>query len=147
MRMIPGSRRLASIFLLLAPVYVAAACLARNRAPSSDPAPFTTAMNERTIKLNQPIETRQVRGLILRSQAENRTLPRATIEIRGDGTKGRVKRVTSDDRGRFHFGGLRAGTYEFKVMLYGFQSVSGTILVSKDAPKNSRVNIEMPPAV
>lgn len=139
--------RVLALALVTATPGVAAKWPRQARAQAADPAPFSKALNEHTISVNQPFETREIRGLILRSQGEDRRVPHARVELRGDATKGRVRHVVSDDHGRFRFKHLRQGSYEFKVTLDGFQSVTGTILVSKKAPKKNRVNIEMPPAV
>jgi len=40
-------------------------------------------------------------------------------------------------------GRVPLGTYKFKATLSGFQSVTGTIVVSKEAPKKDEVKIQM----
>jgi hypothetical protein len=108
------------------------------------PEPFKQSATEHIIRtVQQPFEVRSIQGVVIEKVADLSPFPDVAFEVRGAGTNGKVIRVTTDDRGRFRFGHLPDGTYEFKATLNGFQSVEGKILLSKKAPRRNRIAIEM----
>lgn len=106
--------------------------------------PFKQSPTEHIIiTLEQPFRVRAVRGTITETVGDLSPLPDVAFEVRGPGTNGKVRGTATDERGQFKIDGLPEGTYEFKVTLNGFQSVEGTIVLSKKAPRHNRVKIEM----
>jgi hypothetical protein len=108
------------------------------------PEPFTTLPSEHmTNTIAEPFETRSVRGTIVRKQGDLGPLEDVIFEVRGSGTNGKIRRVVTDDHGRFRIDLLPDGLYDFKASLNGFQCVVGQIVVSKKAPRKNRITIEM----
>ncbi len=106
---------------------------------------FTKSPTEHIInRIEQPFAVRSVKGIISR-QTGGPTEPLANVlfEIQGPGTDRKIRRATTDDNGHFKIGHVPAGTYKFKVTLNGFQSVMGTITVSREAPKADEIKIAM----
>ena len=106
---------------------------------------FTRSPTEHIIsELEQPFHVQSVRGLVTRKAAGQDPLQDVLVEIKGPGDHDEIRRTKTDRQGQFRIGHVAAGTYTFKVTLIGFQSVVGTIIVSKSAAKDSRINIAMP---
>jgi len=82
---------------------------------------------------------RSIRGVIKIPDGE--PLPEVIIEIR-DGA-GNVRGVQTKERGEFRMPNVAIGTYDFKFTKNGFQSIVGTIEVSKSAPRRIRIALEM----
>ncbi len=105
---------------------------------------FTKSSSEHIIiQLEPPFVVRSVKGIVRRAQGDGERLPNVLIEIQGPGTDRRIRRATSDDRGRFEIRHVPEGTYRFKTTLNGFQSVMGTITVSKKATKQDEIKIKI----
>ena len=104
---------------------------------------FTRSPTEHIInRIDDPFVVRSVSGVVtLHHQAE--PLAGVLLEIEGQGTDKRLRKSISDESGRFHIRGVPSGTYYFKATRNGFQSVIGTLIVSRKAPKGSAVKIEM----
>lgn len=108
------------------------------------PEPFTELPSEHMINtIAEPFKTRSVRGTVVRKQGDLGPLADVIFEVRGSGTHGEIRRVVTDEHGRFRIDHLPEGVYDFKASLDGFQSVLGQIVVSKKAPRNRRITIEM----
>jgi hypothetical protein len=106
---------------------------------------FTKSPGEHiVVQLEQPFVVRSVKGIVRRAQGDEEPLPHVLIEIQGPGNDRRIRRATSDGRGRFEIGHVAGGTYRFKMTLNGLQSIVGTITVSKKAAKQDELKIEMP---
>jgi hypothetical protein len=54
-----------------------------------------------------------------------------------------IRRATTDDHRRFRILDVPPGRYRFKTTLMSFQSLMGTILVTKKAGKRDMINIEL----
>ena len=105
---------------------------------------FTKSPTEGIIvELTQPFVVGSVRGIITRDQ-DPEPLPDVLIEIRGPSSDKTIMRATTDKYGRFKIRDVAEGTYRFKTTLNGFQSVMGTITVSKRASKQKKIKIGMP---
>jgi hypothetical protein len=106
---------------------------------------FTKSPNEHIInQIEHPFVVRSVQGTVSR-QAGGPTEPLANVlfEIEGPDTDRKLRHATTDENGRFKMGHVPAGTHKFKATLNGFQSVMGTITVSKEAPKTDKIKITM----
>lgn len=106
---------------------------------------FTKSPTEHIInRIEQPFAVQSIKGIISR-QTGGPTEPLANVlfEIQGPGTDRKIRRATTDGNGHFKIGHVPAGSYEFKATLDGFQSVMGTITVSKRAPKANEIKIAM----
>ena len=123
-------------------LFLAITTLAPAQGPPNEE--FTQSPNEHFIdRQEQPFEVRVVQGVITRETESDGPLRDVVFEIRGSGTHGRVKRAVTDEHGRFKIGGVPDGTYEFKATLSGFQSIMGTIVVSKKKSKQDQIKIGM----
>jgi hypothetical protein len=105
---------------------------------------FTKSPTENIInQIEQPFVVRSVAGIINRKQGDQGPLPDVLFEIQGPGTDRKIRRSKTDQRGRFKMGHVPDGSYKFKATLNGFQSLMGTITVSKQAPKTDKIEIAM----
>ena len=84
-----------------------------------------------------------MRGVVSRKEEHHEPLPNVLFEIQGPSTGKKIRRATTDEHGRFKIGHVPAGTYKFKATLDGFQSVMGTITISKNATTENEIRIEM----
>ena len=109
---------------------------------------FTRSPTEHIIlDIEQPFVVRRVEGSVhLGNDALERPLPNVLIEIQGPGNDKRIRHTTTDAHGRFRIRSVPAGTYRFKTTLNGYQSVMGTIVLSRKAG-NSKILITMPVGV
>ena len=74
-------------------------------------------------------------GIVL--DAAGAALPGATIEVLFDG---RVQMtVTADARGAFTLTGLPPASYQMRVVLAGFKTFSGTIVIGRSASRSLRI--------
>jgi hypothetical protein len=105
---------------------------------------FTKSPTEHIInQLDQPIVVRSMRGVVSRKEGHHEPLPNVLFEIQGPSTGKKIRRATTGEHGRFKIGYAPAGTYKFKATLNGFQSVMGTITVSKEATTENEIRLEM----
>jgi hypothetical protein len=99
------------------------------------------------IQIEQPFAVRSVNGTIVRNHDSQEPLAGVLFEIEGPGGDRKIRRATTDAHGRFKISHVPMGTYKFKATLNGFQSVMGTIVVSKAAGEKDDVKFEMPVGV
>ena len=66
------------------------------------------------------------------------------FEIRGPGNQERIRAAKTGSDGRFKIGRVPEGIYTFKATRDGFQSVVGTLIVSKRTDRRQTIKIEMP---
>jgi len=66
------------------------------------------------------------------------------FEIEGPGQERTILHGQTDGHGHFKISRVPEGTYRFKATLKGFSSVMGTIVVSRDAARSSKITIKMP---
>ena len=90
-----------------------------------------------------PIIVRRIGGIIRSEGGEWPAWVEVIFEIRGPGTVTKIRGVLADQQGRFKMGSLPSGSYSFKATANGWQSVVGTIIVSKDA-NPGEVDLLMP---
>lgn len=109
---------------------------------------FTKSPTEHIInRIEKPFVVRSVAGVISRRQGDQGALPGVVFEIQGPGTDQRIRRSRTNERGRFAIRHVPEGTYKFKATLNGYQSMMGTITVSKEAAQAEEINIAMPAGV
>ena len=103
---------------------------------------FTRSPTEHIIvQIDQPFVVREVRGTI--RFAGHDPLSDVLFEVQGPGAITEIKHATSDKHGRFRISSLPTGIYRFKTTLDGFQSIMGSIVISKKAAKRNEINLEM----
>ena len=95
------------------------------------------------VRMEEPFVVRSINGLIIREQSNKEPLTGVLFEIQGPGDERTMRQATTDEHGRFKMGRVPLGTYKFKATFNGFQSVMGTIVVSKAAAQKDEVKIEM----
>jgi hypothetical protein len=118
--------------------------LALVAASAQDKHGFTKSPTEHIInKLNQPFAVQSVSGVVTRGEGNQEPLRDAVVEIKGPGKQERLRRTKTDDLGQFRINHVPVGTYIFKVTLSGYQSVIGTVIVSKKAARGSSIKIAM----
>lgn len=109
---------------------------------------FTKSPTEHIInQIEQPFVVRSVAGVISRMQGDQGPLPDVLFEIQGPSTDRKIRRSKTDQHGRFKIGHVPEGAYKFKATLNGFQSMMGTITVSKKAAKTDEIKFAMPVGV
>jgi len=109
---------------------------------------FTKSPTEHVInQIEQPFFVRSVAGVISRKQGDQGPLPDVLFEVQGPGTDRKIRRSKTDEHGRFRIRHVAEGSYKFKATLNGFQSMMGTIKVSKEAAKTDEIKIAMPVGV
>lgn len=102
---------------------------------------FTKSSTEHIIiEIGKPFVVRDVAGSF--HHGDDR-LPGVLLEIQGPGDDKKIRSTMSDDSGRFKIKRVPQGTYRFKTTLNGFESVMGTIIVSKKAHSSS-IQIKIP---
>src|SRR6266850_3936894 len=93
---------------------------------------FTKSPTEHIVnQIEQPFLVGSVSGVIIRKEGYREPLPNVLFEIEGPAPERRIRQGKTDEHGRFRIGRVPVGTYKFKATLNGFQSVTGTIIVSK----------------
>src|SRR6266540_6652302 len=106
---------------------------------------FTRSPTEHIInQIEQPFVVRSVQGMVIRKEGFREPLAGVLFEIQGPGTDRKIRRGTTDKYGRFRIGHVPQGTYKFKATLNRFQSVMGSIIVSKRAGNTDEIKVEMP---
>ena len=97
--------------------------------------------------VDAPIHVSQVRGSI---RSAGGAWPRdveVLFEIRGPGEATRIWSARADEQGRFVIRDVPAGTYCFRAMAVGWQSVVGRVVVGQGAPPNQMVSLTLRPGV
>ena len=114
---------------------------AQERATVGD---FTRSPTEHIInRIDEPLVVRSVTGIISRRQGDLGPLPNVLFEIQGPGVDRKIRRAKTDKHGRVKIRHVPLGTYKFKATLDGFQSMMGTVTVSKETDKTAEIKIEM----
>ena len=130
--------RLASGLLLVA---LAVSLQAQERYPSGRYKGFTRLAHETNIvELTNVFEVREVTGFV-HYPGHGEGLAGVLVELRDEADL--IHATKTEDNGRFHLDALRDGTYIFKAALDGFQSVAGTIVVSKHAKATKRIDFDL----
>lgn len=125
----------------------AVSCPAQDRFVSGKLKGFTKSPTEHIIaEIEDPFEVRSVQGTIV-FKGKDDPLKGVVFEIRGPGGQERIRATRTDSNGRFKIRRVPEGSYTFKATLEGFQSVVGTLVVSKKADRQKTIKIEMPVGV
>jgi hypothetical protein len=123
---------------------IAVACPAQERFQSGELKGFTKSPTEHIIsRVDEPFAVSSVRGSVVFS-GKDEPLKDVLFEIRGPGNLERIRAAKTGADGRFKIGRVPEGTYTFKATRDGFQSVVGTLVVSKKADRKKAIKIEMP---
>jgi hypothetical protein len=106
---------------------------------------FTKSPTEHIIQqIDQPFEVKSISGTVLEKGGFHEPMAGVLFEIQGPDSDRKIRRAQTDKTGRFSLSRVPNGTYRFKATRNGFQSVMGTIHVSKKAGKRREIKIEMP---
>jgi len=125
-------------------VGMAISCFAQERFQSGEFKGFSKSPTEHIIsRIDEPITVSSVHGSVV-FKGKDDALKRVVLEIRGPGSSERIRAAKSGDDGRFNIPRVPEGTYVFKATKDGFQSVVGSLIVSKKADHQKRIKIEMP---
>jgi hypothetical protein len=128
------------VFVLL----IATCCPAQQRFTDGELKGFTKSPTEHIIaRIDEPIKVFSIRGKIL-PKGNPESLKEVVFEIRGPGSSQRIRATKSRGDGTFRMQSVPEGTYLFKATRDGFQSVVGTLVVSKKADRQATITIEMP---
>jgi hypothetical protein len=130
--------------LVLITIFVVGSCLAQERFQSGEFKGFTKSPSEHIIsRLDEPITIYSVRGRTI-FRGKNDPLNGVVFEIRGPGDSERIRATKSNHDGSFSIARVPEGTYSFKATKDGFQSVVGTLIVSKKANRQTTIEIALP---
>jgi hypothetical protein len=111
--------------------------------PPLDQSNFTKSPNEHTIQqIEDPFHVRTIAGTITTARGEGGRTD-VLLEIQGPGDDLTIRHALTDKHGHFKISKMPEGNYRFKATFFGFQPVTGTIIVSKHAPQVSEIKIEM----
>ena len=117
-------------------------CYAQERFESGEFKGFTKSPTEHIIvRMDDPITVSAVRGIVV--LAGGNSLQDVVFEIRGPGASERIRAAKFNNQGRFVISHVPEGTYTFKATKDAFQSVVGTLIVSKKADHQKTIRIEM----
>ncbi len=104
---------------------------------------FTKSPTEHVInRIDAPFTVRSIRGIII-STGVREHFQGLLFELQGPGSDRTIRKAVTDENGQFMIKHVRAGAYHFKATRNGWQSVIGTIAVSKRADKHNRIKLNM----
>jgi hypothetical protein len=104
---------------------------------------FTKSPTEHIInEVYEPFQVKSVGGTITFFGSDD-GVPEVLFEIERPGTQRRIRRGLTDKRGHFKISHVTQGRYRFKATLNAYQSVIGTIIVSRHASKSAAITIQM----
>jgi len=104
---------------------------------------FTKSPTEHIInQVYEPFQVKAVTGTIT-FDGSDEGVPAVLFEIEGPGSQRTMRHGMTDRHGHFKISHVPQGTYKFKATLNAYQSVVGTIVVSKQAAKLSDIKIRM----
>ena len=141
----PILRCFLAVLLMLAPP-----CVAQDRFDSGQMKGFTKSPTEHiVITLEVPITVYAVQGTVLLDNHDDQEEPIGDVifELRGPGTSECIRATRSKENGRFKITRVPFGSYIFKATKDGYQSVVGTLILSKEADRRNRVTIKLPVGV
>jgi hypothetical protein len=105
---------------------------------------FTKSPTEHlVIQIDQRFVVRSLKGVITHKEGYREPLAGVLFEIQGSGPDKKIRHVVTNEHGEFRIRNVPFGIYEFKTTLDGFNSIMGTISVSKHAPKSNNIKIEL----
>jgi len=104
---------------------------------------FTKSPTEHIInQVDEPFHVKSVTGTIT-FQASDQGVPKVLFEIEGPGLERTIRHSLSDGHGHFKISHVPQGTYIFKATLNAYESVVGTIVVSRQAAEAAKITIQM----
>jgi hypothetical protein len=93
--------------------------------------------------LEGPIIVRDFWGRVV-GKHDDEPRASASVQIRGKGTKGKILTSQTGSTGVFRFENLPPGIYFFVAVARGFQSVSGCVVLQRNAGKRPPVLLRLP---
>jgi hypothetical protein len=93
--------------------------------------------------LSEPIVQRDFRAIVL-GEHDGEPRDSALIQVRGEGTKGLIRKTRTSLSGAFRAEHLPPGTYFFVAVAPGFQSVSGCLVIDSQTKRRSAVTLRLP---
>lgn len=141
------ARRVLSTFSLwiacFLPIHAEATANLQERFESGELRGFTRSPTEHVInELDKVIQVQRIKGVVIFVEHNAEPISGVLFEVRGPGASPVVRGVKTDTAGCFKLKHIVPGRYKFKATLNGFQSVIGTIEVSK-AGKSDPILIEL----
>ena len=103
-----------------------------------------SASDHIVVELEPVFRVRKVEGTITSEAGEWPDATTVVIQLHPSGQISAVQETRTTPQGAFAMGDVAPGTYCFKATASGWQSVVGTIVVSRDADPASQVSFEMP---
>jgi hypothetical protein len=104
---------------------------------------FTKSPTEHVInQVNEPFQVKAITGAI-KFQMIDEGAPKVLFEIEGPEPQRTIRRGLTDSHGHFKISHVPQGRYIFKATLNGYQSVVGTIVLSRHAAKSAAITIQM----
>lgn len=104
---------------------------------------FTRSPTEHIInQVYEPFHVRSVTGMITFA-GSTEGASKVLFEIEGPGSLRTIRHGLTDGQGHFKISHVPQGTYRFKATLNAYQSVVGTIVVSKHAAKSAAIAVQM----
>jgi hypothetical protein len=104
---------------------------------------FTKSPTEHIInQVYEPFQVKSVRGTIT-FYGSDEGVPKVLFEIEGPGSQRTIRHGLTDSHGQFRISRVPQGRYRFKATLNAYQSVVGTIVVSKHAAKSAAIAVQM----
>lgn len=94
---------------------------------------------------NSQKEVRSIQGTVSLC-CGNEPLPGVIVEVRGPGDSERIYSTKTNARGEFKIGRTPKGRYVLKTTLESFQSYAVVVVVTKTAPKDQKILIEIAPS-
>jgi len=95
------------------------------------------------VQIEKPIVLSEVRGVLRSAGGGWPEGVEVVFEIRERPEAGRVRSALADRKGNFHLNFVPSGTYIFKATANGWQSLVGTVVVSKGATTR-QIELVMP---
>jgi hypothetical protein len=127
-------------FILLSPALTVSYAQTPERFDSGPYKGFIKSPTEHAIvELPDAIDVRSIQGSM--KDPHNDALFDVSFEIRDE--TGTIRTGVSNSKGRFNIRGVPKGTYRFKATKDGFQSIVGTVVVNKTAPKNNTITLQL----
>jgi len=104
---------------------------------------FTKSPTEHIInQVYEPFHVKSVTGTITFAGSDEG--PRKVLfEIEGPGAERKIRHGVTDSHGHFKISHVPQGTFKFKATLNAYQSVVGTIVVSKHAARSAAITVQM----
>jgi hypothetical protein len=130
-------------FLVLGAALVLVPFVSAQNSSFPDISDFTKSPTEHVInQVYEPFHLKSVAGTIT-FQMSDEGVPKVLFEIEGPGPQRTIRHGLTDNQGHFKISDVPQGTYVFKATLNAYQSVVGTIVVSRHAAEAATITLQM----